>query len=109
MLNEIRIGPNSWLWTKKLAGGKTAVGLTEDAADECGLIVHVELPVAGDHVLQGHPCLLIETLAGEIELPPPVSGKVVLVNGMVEKNPGILHYQPGDRCWLMEVEEAEGF
>ncbi|MNN95862.1 Glycine cleavage system H protein [compost metagenome] len=52
---------------------------------------------------------MIETLAGEIELPPPVSGKVVLVNGLVEKNPGILHHQPGDRCWLIEVEEAEGF
>lgn len=103
----IRTGPSSWLWSRRLTGSKWAVGLTEEAAEACGLIVHVELPVEGDYVLEGHPCLMIETLEGEIELPPPVSGKVVLVNGLVEKNPGLLHQMSGQRCWLMEVEEPE--
>lgn len=107
MEDEIRQGPSSWLWAKRLPGGRTAVGLTEEAAESCGLIVYVELPVEGDHVLAGHPCFLLETMAGEIELPPPVSGKVIQVNGLVEKNPGLLHQQLGDRCWLMEVEEPD--
>lgn len=104
--NDIVTGPASWLWVKPRGGSRVAVGLNEEALDACGLIVHVELPEEGDHVLAGFPCLLVETMAGEIELPAPVSGKVCLVNGLVERNPGLLHCEPGERSWLMEIEEA---
>jgi glycine cleavage system H protein len=105
--DSIRTGPLSWLWVKRMGAGRAVFGLTETAVEECGLIVHVELPEEGDHILHGHPCLLVETLAGEIELPAPLSGRVSLVNGLVERNPGLLHQQPGERGWLLEVEEPD--
>lgn len=100
-------GPVFWLWMKPRGTGQAVIGLTDEAVEECGLIVHLELPEEGDHILQGHPFMMVETMAGEIELPAPLSGRVTLVNGLMEKNPGLLHQQPGERSWLVEVAGAE--
>lgn len=104
--DEPATGPASWVWVKQTPGRRAVLGLTQEALEACGLIVHVELPDEGDHVLEGHPCLMLETLKGEIELPTPVSGRVILVNGLVERNPGLLYLEPGQRSWLLEIEVA---
>ncbi|MDF2925400.1 MAG: gcvH [Paenibacillaceae bacterium] len=99
-------GLPSWLWMKRADAGIAVIGLTEAALDACGLILHVELPEEGDHILQGHECLLLELLSQEIELPAPLSGKIIRVNRQVERNPGLLHQLPAGQSWLLEVQEA---
>lgn len=102
---DIITGSSTWLWMKRKSGRAVIIGLNEEALEACGLIVHIELPEAGDHILQGAPCLLVETMSAEIELPAPLSGRVSLVNGLVERNPGLIYHEPGERSWLLEVEE----
>lgn len=104
---QVPVAPVSWLWVKRLGASRALLGLAEEALDECGLVVHMELPEAGDHILRGQPFMLVETMAREWELPAPLSGKIVLVNGIIERNAGLVHELPGDRGWLLEIEVVE--
>lgn len=104
---QIPVAPASWLWVKRLGQNRALIGLAEEALDECGLVVHIELPEPGDHILLGHPFMLVETMSREVELPAPLSGKITLVNGIIERNAGLVHELPGERGWLLEVEGVE--
>lgn len=93
------------LWLRR-DGNRTVIGLTEEAADEYGMILFVELPEEGETVRVGRPFLVIETAQKEDELAAPLSGTVTEVNRQIETQPELIHRSPEMLGWLVAIEEA---
>lgn len=94
-------------WWVRQEGSRVILGLTEEAADDFGMILHVELPEPGDWIKVGQPLLLVETAVYEQELASPVTGVVAEVNRRVETQTELIHRSPEGLGWLIAVECRE--
>jgi glycine cleavage system H protein len=103
MMDNLAVGK---LWVRR-EGSRRVIGLTEEAADEYGMILFVELPEPGDSVREGLPFLVVETAVQEQELVSPVTGLVLEVNRQAEKQPELIHRSPEGLGWLVAVEVME--
>jgi len=93
------------LWVRQ-EGRRTVIGLTEEAADDYGMILFVELPEPGETIKAGRVFLVIETATNEYELTSPVSGTVLDVNRQVETQPDLIHRSPEALGWLVALEQG---
>ena len=57
--------------------GEAQVGISDFAAEALGTIIYVELPEVGDEVTKGEPFAAVESGKASVELPAPVSGKIL--------------------------------
>lgn len=93
-------------WWIRQEGPRAVLGLTEEAADEYGMILFVELPEPGDEVREGWPVIVVETASLEQEVASPLTGTVSEVNRQIETQPELIHRSPDGLGWLFAVELA---
>jgi glycine cleavage system H protein len=80
------------------------VGITDFAQEALGEIVFVELPEAGEKVIQSEKFGVVESVKSVSDLYSPVSGTVVEVNETLLDNPGLLNDDPLNDGWLLKIE-----
>lgn len=95
---------HEWIKTE---GGKGRVGITSFAQDQLGDVVYVELPKVGSTVTQFAVFGVIDSVKASSDLYSPVTGRVVAVNGALEKQPELVNQSPYGEGWMIEVELAE--
>lgn len=83
------------------------VGITKEAAQEIGEIVHCELPQEETFVRAGEVVAVLESTKSAIDLHSPATGKITKVNQEVGKTPALLHQDPEGEGWLYELQLAE--
>lgn len=85
--------------------GKTGiVGITDYAQKELGEIVYVQLPKVGQSVNAGQEVCVLESTKAAADVYSPVSGKIVLVNEALAKEPQQIN-QSG--AWLFQIELSD--
>lgn len=80
---------------------------TDFAQEELGLIASVELPEEGDEVEQEDSMGSIEARKTVAELYAPFSGTVLDINHELLDNPALIHDDPYDAGWLLEIEISD--
>jgi glycine cleavage system H protein len=88
-------------------GSRVTVGVTDFLQRRGGDLASVELPAPGDRLVSGEPCCSLETIKAAIEIPSPVTGLVVAVNGDLEARPELINEEPYGAGWLLKVEPAD--
>ena len=87
-----------------LVEDRTAVvGMSDYAQAELSEIVYIELPEAGDDIVQGSPFGTIEAMKTVAELIAPVSGTVIEVNHDLIDNPKTVNSDPYGDGWMIRV------
>lgn len=94
---------HEWVMFKE---GTAMVGLSDYAQQELGDLVFVNLPAAGDRVVEGMPCGDVESVKTVSDLNAPVTGMVVKNNEKVVDSPELINTDPYG-AWLFEVEPVE--
>ena len=87
------------LWVRPQANG-ALVGISDFAAEALGTIIYVELPEVGDEVTKGEPFAAVESGKANVELPAPISGKILKVNDKLEETPDLINQDTFDKGWL---------
>ena len=87
------------LWVGPQANG-ALVGISDFAAEALGTIIYVELPEVGDEVTKGEPFAAVESGKANVELPAPISGKILEVNDKLEETPDLINQDTFDKGWL---------
>jgi glycine cleavage system H protein len=94
-------------WVK--IDGKTAtVGITDFAQGELGDIVYVDINSTGQTVDHGQIFGTVEAVKTVSDLYMPVSGKVLEVNPVLDKNPEKVNEDPYGDGWMIKIEISGG-
>ena len=94
------------VWAR-IEGSKARLGLSDFLQQRSGDIAFVEVKPAGTILSRGTEFSSIETIKVTIALSSPVSGKVLLVNPVLETTPEVINQDPFGEGWICEVEVSE--
>ena len=90
-------------WVKMLDATTALVGITDYAKNEMGVLVFINLPVAGDTVTKGEALCDIESVKAVSDVISPVTGEIAEVNERLEDTPEKLNEDPYG-AWIAKVE-----
>ena len=76
------------------------LGISDFAAEALGTIIYVELPEIGDEVIKNEPFTAVESGKASVELPAPISGKVLKVNEELEDAPDLINQDTYGKGWI---------
>jgi glycine cleavage system H protein len=94
------------VWVR-VEGNRARLGLSDFLQQRSGDIAFVEVKLAGTILAFGDEFSSVETIKVDIALSSPVSGKVVLVNPVLENTPEVINQDPFGQGWLCEVELSD--
>ena len=97
---------NEGVWVRT-EGNRARLGLSDFLQQRSGDIAFVEVKPAGTVLAFGDGFSSIETIKVDIALSSPVSGKVLLVNPVLETAPEVINQDPFGEGWLCEVEVSD--
>ena len=90
-----------WVQTN---GEGAQVGISDFAAEALGTIIYVELPEVGDAVTKGDGFAAVESGKASVELPAPISGRVLKVNEELEDAPDLINQDTYGKGWIVVLE-----
>lgn len=92
-------------WARIEPDGKIVVGIEKKYIESIGELFTIEIPEVGDKVDQGKPCTRLTAGDGRVHMVwSPLSGRIVLVNADLAKNPQLVVDSPRDKGWLMKLD-----
>lgn len=83
------------------------LGLSDYRQQSSGDVAFFNPPRLGARIDPGDELASIETVKVDLEVPSPLSGKVVAVNEALEDAPELINQDPYGRGWLVEVRPAQ--
>lgn len=90
------------LW-QDTVGNVTTIGLTENLQEEAGDISFVDIARLG--VIQADDTILnIEASKAAIEIPSPISGKIIERNELAEQDPSLLNLADRNKNWIVKIQ-----
>ena len=94
-------------WARADGGGAATVGVTHFAQDSLGDVVFVELPAAGDKVVQFEKMGEIESVKAVSDLYSPLSGTVIERNDALVDSPELVNDSPYEGGWMLRVQMSD--
>lgn len=88
----------------KIEGTTATVGITDFAQGELGDIVYVDINTVGQSVEHGQIFGTVEAVKTVSDLYMPVSGKVLEVNALLDKNPEKVNADAYGEGWMIKIE-----
>ncbi len=76
------------------------VGISDFAAEALGTIIYVELPEVGDELSRSDSFAAVESGKASVELPAPISGRVLKVNEELEDAPELINQDTYGKGWI---------
>ncbi len=92
---------HEWIRVKDNIG---TVGITDYAQDKLGDIVFIELPKAGVELEANSDVAVIESVKTAADVYTPLSGKIVKVNSLLDKDPSFINSDPYNKGWIFEIQ-----
>lgn len=83
------------------------VGISDYAQKELGDIVFVELPEPGAKLTKGDSPVTLESVKAVSSVYAPFSGKVTVVNAILEDEPELINLSPFDEGWIFKMKAEE--
>ena len=90
----------------KVEGEFGYVGITDDAQEQLGNVVYVDMPEEGDEVTAGQEFGAVESVKAASDLISPVSGEVVEVNAELEDQPELVN-SDAFANWIIKVKLSD--
>ena len=94
-------------WVSSEPDGTVRIGVTDHAQEALGDLVFVELPAVGDHIDQGDPCAVVESVKAASDIYSPITGAVVALNEDLEDDPGMINNDPYGDGWLYALKPSD--
>jgi glycine cleavage system H protein len=88
----------------KIEGNIATVGITDFAQSELGDIVYVDIATKGQDLKVHDIFGTVEAVKTVSDLYMPLTGKVVELNAILEKNPEKVNEDPYGDGWMIKVE-----
>jgi len=90
-------------WARQNDDGSVTVGISDNAQDQLGDMVYIEVPEVGQTVESGEACAVVESVKAASDVYSPVSGEVVEVNETLADAPETVNQDAYGAGWLFRV------
>lgn len=94
-------------WARLEEDGSVTIGITDHAQELLGDLVFLELPSVDSELNANDEVGVVESVKAASDIYTPVSGTVIAVNDVLERNPEIVNSDPYGEGWLFRVQPAE--
>ena len=94
-------------WVRHNDDGSVTVGITDNAQDQLGDMVYIEVPEVGQSVSAQEACAVVESVKAASDVYSPVSGEVVEVNETLADTPETVNQDAYGAGWLFRVQPAD--
>jgi glycine cleavage system H protein len=94
-------------WVRQNDDGSVTVGISDNAQDQLGDMVFIELPEVGQSVSAEEACAVVESVKAASDVYAPVSGEVVEVNDSLTDSPEAVNQDAYGEGWLFRVQPSD--
>ena len=94
-------------WARLNDDGSVTVGISDNAQEQLGDMVYIEVPDVGKMVKAAQPCAVVESVKAAFDIYAPVSGKIAALNDGVSKDPALINQSPMDKAWLFKIQMSD--
>ena len=93
-------------WARLNDDGSVTVGISDNAQEQLGDMVFVELPEIGQEVTAAEPSAVVESVKAASDVYAPLSGEVVEVNEALADSPETVNQDAYGEGWLFRIQPA---
>lgn len=93
-------------WARLNDDGSVTVGITDNAQDQLGDMVYIEVPEQGQTVCAAEACAVVESVKAASDVYAPLSGEVVEVNETLADSPETVNQDAYGAGWLFRVRPS---
>jgi glycine cleavage system H protein len=94
-------------WVRLNDDGTVTVGITDNAQDQLGDMVYVEVPEV-DHELEAEDaCAVVESVKAASDVYAPLAGTVVEANEDLADSPETVNQDPFGAGWIMKIRPVD--
>jgi glycine cleavage system H protein len=94
-------------WLRLNDDGSATVGITDNAQDQLGDMVFVEVPETGHVVTAGEACAVVESVKAASDVYAPVGGEIVEVNEGLADSPETVNQDAYGEGWILRMRPAD--
>jgi len=91
----------------RVSGNDAVVGITDFAQGELGDIVYVDIDTVGDTIEQEKVFGTVEAVKTVSDLFMPLSGEIVELNAVLEKQPEMVNKDPYGEGWMVKIRMTD--
>lgn len=91
----------------ELDGRIAVIGISDNAQEQLGDVVFVDLPEVGRELVAEEPMAVVESVKAASDVYAPISGKVVEVNSALTENPALVNESPEGDGWFVKLEPED--
>jgi glycine cleavage system H protein len=94
-------------WARMNDDGSITVGISDNAQEQLGDMVYVEVPDIGKVVTAGQACAVVESVKAASDVYAPVAGEVVEVNSLLADNPETVNQDACGEGWMFRLYPSD--
>lgn len=93
-------------WTRLNDDGSVTVGISDNAQEQLGDMVFVELPEVGQELTAEEACAVVESVKAASDVYAPISGEVVEVNEGLADSPETVNQDAYGEGWIFRMQPS---
>jgi glycine cleavage system H protein len=94
-------------WARSNDDGSVTVGISDNAQDQLGDMVFIELPEVGQTVAVNEACAVVESVKAASDVYAPVGGEILEVNEALTDSPETVNQDAYGEGWLFRLQPAD--
>jgi len=91
----------------RVSGNDAVIGITDFAQGELGDIVYVDIDTVGDTIEQEQVFGTVEAVKTVSDLFMPLSGEILELNSILEKQPEMVNKDPYGDGWMVKIRMTD--
>ncbi|NNG11741.1 MAG: glycine cleavage system protein GcvH [Halobacteria archaeon] len=93
-------------WTRLNDDGSVTVGISDNAQEQLGDMVFVELPEVGQELTAEEACAVVESVKAASDVYAPISGEVVEINEGLSDSPETVNQDAYGEGWIFRMQPS---
>jgi glycine cleavage system H protein len=94
-------------WARLDDDGSVTVGITDNAQEQLGDMVYIEVPDVGKVVKPAQPCAVVESVKAASDVYAPVAGEIVEVNANLADTPETVNRDAYGEGWMFRIRPSD--
>ncbi len=91
----------------RVSGDQAVIGITDFAQGELGDIVYVDIDTVGETIDKEKVFGTVEAVKTVSDLFMPVSGEILELNALLEKQPEMVNKDPYGEGWMVKIKLSD--
>ena len=94
-------------WVRLNDDGSVTIGISDNAQEQLGDMVYVEVPDVGKVVTAAQACAVVESVKAASDVYAPLAGEILEANSKLIDSPEIVNQDPYGEGWMFSLRPSD--